>query len=75
MRPKAHRPENETYEHEALPTDRIAPEDQEPGFAARLLAQGAAAKVPENWNGNTESLPPDVYWVLYPNGDLEPVRK
>lgn len=64
----------ESYEHGPLAVPRVPPSEQEPGFLNDLRARGEVLAVGEDWDGNPESLPPGVNWVVYPNGDLSRVR-
>jgi hypothetical protein len=52
---------------------RIPPGEYTPDFLERLKAQGKVFSVAPDWNHDTKTLPPEISWVLYPNGDLERV--
>jgi hypothetical protein len=40
-------------------------------FLHGLQATGRVRSVGENWDGDASKFPPEVNWVIYPNGDLE----
>lgn len=52
-------------------TTRISPADYTPAFLRDLKARNEVMHVDENWSAGGAALPPEVNWVLHPNGDLE----
>lgn len=58
----------------AIDMPRLAPADYGAGFLEALEARGEVVRVDEGWTPKPGELPPDVHWVLYPNGDLQRVR-
>jgi hypothetical protein len=57
------------FDHGPLGFVRIPPSEQGPGFLRMLQGNGTVMPVAENWDG-TETVPPGIEWVLFPNGDL-----
>jgi len=57
--------------HGPRPAKRIPPGEYSADFLDRLKAQGKVQSVAPDWNHDTRSLPPEISWVLHPNGDLE----
>jgi hypothetical protein len=66
-------PASRTEEHGPLPTARVPPGQYDPTFLEALKANGQVRAVGPDWNGDVTQLPPNVNWILHPNGDLERV--
>jgi hypothetical protein len=64
-------PRSDPDEHGPLRAERIRPGNYTAKFLNDLKVQNKVAPVEENWDPNHSSLPPQVNWVIYPNGDLE----
>ena len=60
-------------EHGPLASSRIPKKDYDPMFLQNLQANGQVRSVGANWVGDVAKLPPNVNWILHPNGDLERV--
>jgi hypothetical protein len=59
------------YTHGPTRARRIPRSEIDPTYLQRLQANGRVQRVAENWSRNSSVFPPDVTWVMYPNGDLE----
>jgi hypothetical protein len=58
------------YEHGPEPARRTPRSEYTEEDLHRLQVAGKVYPVSEDWDRN-RSLPPQVNWVIYPNGDLE----
>lgn len=62
----------ENSDHGPVAARRIPANEYEQSFLAALKAQQKVAAVGENWTmEQLRALPPDVKYLLYPNGDLQ----
>jgi hypothetical protein len=59
------------FRHGPLPAKRV-PRSQ---YSERFLEtiKPKLHPVPADWNHDRTALPPDTLWVIYPNGDIEPL--
>jgi len=57
--------------HDPLPLKRIPPSEYSADFLERLKAQGKLQSVAPDWNHDTRNWPPEISWILHPNGDLQ----
>lgn len=64
----------EPDDHGPLQVSRISSGDYAPDFLHGLQVRNEVVPVSDDWNGDDTGFPPDVTWVLYPNGDLEHFR-
>ena len=60
-----------TGDHGPIRADRVPRGSYEAGFLAGLKARGEVKAVEAGWSGDSAGFPPQVTWVLHPNGDLE----
>jgi len=67
------RPNPPVEEHGPRPAERIPQGRYDQTFLRGLQANGQVRAVGPDWNGDVTELPPDVNWILHPNGDLERV--
>lgn len=74
MAGRSSRDAKQSFRRDPLPVPRVPPAEQEPGFLERLRARGEVMDVAEGWQEAPESLPPDVSWIRFPNGDLQRIR-
>lgn len=63
-------PEAADAEHDAYDTPRLAPGEYTARFLDDLELRGEVAHVADDWVPEGSKLPPNVNWVLFPNGDL-----
>ncbi|MGY8662412.1 hypothetical protein Q3C01_08595 [Bradyrhizobium sp. UFLA05-109] len=62
----------ETHDHDPVRAERIPATKYDAQFLDKLKAQQKVAPVDENWTDDQlRSLPPNISWLLYPNGDLQ----
>lgn len=57
-------------EHGSIEPKPIPASEYSTKFLSDLKARGQVRAVDEGWRADQERLPPDIHWVLYPNGDL-----
>ena len=67
------KPPSGPHDHGPLRADRLPPSRYSAKFLQDLRAQNQVVAVPEDWDGDSASLPRNAVWVIYPNGDLERV--
>lgn len=59
-------------DHGPLAARRIPASEYDASFLSNLKAQHKVAAVDDSWTAEQlRSLPPNVKYLLYPNGDLE----
>jgi len=71
--PKSPSDSHDPHDHGPRPATRIKPGNYSPKFLNDLKVQNKVMPVEEGWNRSLAALPPQVDWVIYPNGDLERV--
>jgi hypothetical protein len=60
-------------EHGPLRAERIPRGQYDKAFLDGLQVNGQVHVVGPDWKGDVGQLPPEVTWILHPNGDLERV--
>jgi len=62
----------DNHDHDRVRPDRIPATNYDASFLNDLKAQQKVAQVDENWTADKlRTLPANVRWLLYPNGDLQ----
>ncbi len=64
-------PNTPQVNHGPRAAKRIPPGEYSTDFLERLKAQGKVQSVGPDWSHDTKALPPEISWILHPNGDLE----
>jgi hypothetical protein len=59
------------YEHGPEPAQRTPRSEYTEEFLRGLQVTGKVRPVSDDWDRNSLDFPPNVNWVIYPNGDLE----
>jgi len=59
------------YEHGPKPAPRTPRSEYTENFLRGLQGRGEVRQVSDDWDGKSSNFPPNVTWVIYPNGDLQ----